>query len=303
MPSLQEALDRYLQLDRSTFTVKTYGSLLKRMAAAVGPARDISRVSVEDIEDWFYPLINGQKPLKRTTATEYLNVMQRFFAFCQKRSYVTVSPVESIRVRHDEELPNVSRAIPPADLRKMMKAIEHVPRDYAIVMFFLVTGCRTGGITSLTRSNLHLDQYRARVKEKGGRWVWVRFGKATAAALRAWLAVRPQSESDAVFVTSAARGAKALTRHGYRALVENLSRKTCGRVYRPHSLRHSRGHSLAWNGVPESVTGAVLNHRSSDSTRHYYPDDDDTVSSIVQTYELSALEDVERIEKILILAS
>ena len=51
MPSLQEALDRYLQLDRSTFTVKTYGSLLKRMVAAVGPARDVSRVSVEDIED------------------------------------------------------------------------------------------------------------------------------------------------------------------------------------------------------------------------------------------------------------
>lgn len=303
MPSLQEALDRYLQLDRSTFTVKTYGSLLKRMVAAVGPARDVSRVSVEDIEDWFYPTINGAKPLKRTTAAEYLRVMQRFFAFCQKRGYMTVSPIESIRVRHDEELPSVSRAVPPADLRKMLMAVQHIPRDYAIVLFFAVTGCRTGGITSLTRSNLLLDQYRARVKEKGGRWVWVRFGTATAAALRSWLAVRPTSDSDAVFVTSAARGAKPLTRHGYRALIENLSRKTCGRVYRPHSLRHSRGHSLAWKGVPESVTGAVLNHLSSDSTRHYYPDDDQTVSSIVQTHELAALQDVEGIEKILTLVS
>jgi integrase/recombinase XerC len=302
MPTLAEALSRYLQVDRSAYTLKNYGHILHRMADAVGSMRDISRVSVEDIEDWFYPTVNS-RPLKRTTAAEYLRIIQRFFAFCQKRGYVPTSPAESLRVRYDEEEPRTNRSVPPADLRKMLAAAQFHKRNYAMLLFFAVTGCRIGGISTLTIGNLELDRYRARLKEKGSRWVWVRFGPATASALRAWLEVRPLCNHDYVFTNTPARGATPLTKHGIRAVVEDVSRRATGRVYRPHALRHSRGHSLAWKGIPESVTGAVLNHRSGESTRRYYPDDDETVTAVIQAYELAALEDVEDKPKIIPLVS
>lgn len=300
MPSLQEALDRFIQVDRSSLTNKTYSYLLNRMVNAIGPVRDVARVTVEDLEDWFYPTINA-KPLKRSTASEYLRVIQRFFNFCQKRGYLDVSPAETLRVRHDEEEPRISKAVLPADLRKMVEyARTTSKRNYAILIFFIATGCRTGGITSLTLDNLELDRYRARVKEKGSRWVWVRFGTATAAALRAWLEERPEDCNHRyVFTTGKGHGARPLTRYSFRAIVENISKRTLGYPIRPHKLRHSRGHSLAWKGLPESVTGQVLNHRNPQSTRRYYPNDDEMVQALAQHYELAALEDVEEIEKVI----
>lgn len=304
MPSLQEAYERFVNVDRSSFTKTTYSNLLVRMVNAVGPVRDVSRVTVEDIEDWFYPTIN-RKPLKRGTAAEYLSVVRRFFNFCLKRGYIQASPCETIHVRHDEDEPRISSAVSPADLRRMVDyARATSPRNYAILLFFVVTGCRTGGITSLTLPNLYLDQQRARIKEKGSRWVWVRFGPATTEALRAWLEVRPKScNHDSVFTATIGHGAGALTRHGFRSIVENISLKMMGYRIRPHKLRHARGHSLAWKGIPESITGAVLNHRSSESTRIYYPNDDVTVDAIIREYELAALEDVEVVKNITPLVS
>jgi integrase/recombinase XerC len=300
MPTLAEAYNRFLQVDRSPYTTQNYQRILSRLVQAIGPVRDISRISSEDLEDWFYPTINGKKPLKRSTAVSYLGVVQRFFNDCRNRGYISTSPADALRVRHNEEAPRRNRAIPPAELRRMMAVASFNKRNYAVMLFFMVTGCRTGGITSLTRSNLYLDQYRAHVKEKGGRWEWVHFGEATAAALRAWLAVRPHCEHDAVFTTTSGNGARPLTKHGFRSIVEELSKKAgVSRIYTPHCLRHSRGHSLAWKGVPESLTGEVLNHLGKDSTRIYYPNDEQMVSAIVRAYELAALEDVETVEKII----
>lgn len=300
MITLAEAYHRYLQVDRSPYTTQNYQRILSRLVQAIGPVRDISRISSEDLEDWFYPTINGKKPLKRSTAVQYLGVIQRFFNDCRNRGYIPTSPADALRVRHNEEAPRQSRAVPPAELREMLAAARFNKRNYAVMLFLMVTGCRTGGICSLTLANLHLDQYRALVKEKGSRWEWVHFGEATAAALREWLAVRPRCDHDSVFTTTAGNGARPLTKHGFRSIVEELSKKVdASRIYRPHALRHSRGHSLAWKGVPESLTGEVLNHLSKDSTRVYYPNDEQMVSAIVRAYELAALEDVETVEKII----
>ncbi len=300
MPTLAEALTRFLQVDRSPYTTKSYQRILTRMVEAVGPVRDVTRISVEDVEDWFYPAINGPSPLLRSTAVQYLSIVQRFFKDCQARGYIQISPAETLRVRHDEEEPRQDRSIPPAILRDMLAYSRFHKRNYAILLFLIVTGCRTGGIASLTRANLRLDEYRARLKEKGNRWVWVYFGDATAAALREWLAVRPVCDHDYVFTTSKGRGATALTRRGYSSILEELSVKIgADKVYRPHGARHSRGHSLAWSGIPESLTGGVLNHRSKDSTRTYYPNDDERIAATVRLYELAALEDPETIQKVI----
>ncbi|MEO8608875.1 MAG: site-specific integrase [Chloroflexota bacterium] len=304
MPTLQEAFDRFVQVDRSSFTNKQYSNLLLRMVKAIGPVRDVRRVSAEDVEDWFYPVINT-KPLMRSTAAEYLRVVQRFFNFCQKRGYIKTTPAETLRVRHDEEEPHESTPIPPSDLRKIVEyARVTSPRNYAILLFFLASGCRTGGITSLTMPNLDLERQRAKLKEKGSRWVYVYFGAVTTEALRVWLEQRPTACVDEyVFTTTGRRKAKGLSRYAFRAIVESISLKACGYMFRPHKLRHSRGHSLAWRGVPITAASGVLNHKSIKSTGYYYPNDQATTQALVRRYELAALEDAEALEKLITLVS
>lgn len=301
MTSLQEALDRFLQIDRSPFTNRLYRRILTLMVSAVGPVRDVARISYEDLADYFYPLVNGEKPLKRSTAANYLMVIQNFFTFCRRRGYITVSPAEELRVRIDEHEPRHDRAATPADLKKMLELARFNKRNLAILLFITVTGCRQGGISSLTLDKLDLDEMSALIKEKGGKWKRVYFGSETAAALRDWLAERPQCDHNYVFTASGKRGAHPLSRHAFRAVIESLSKRSgASRVYRTHALRHSRGHSFARNQVELSVAGRALGHSDPRITAStYYPNGDVLVAARVRQFEMTPFVEDQPVEKVI----
>lgn len=301
MPTVQEALDRFLQIDRSPHTNASYRHVLSKLAAAIGPVRDVSRVTYEDLADYFFPLINGNPPLKRSTAGQYLMVIKTFFEFCHRRGYIHASPAEDLHIRRDEAEPQPERAIPPSELRKMLMVVSGSRRfidvrNKAILVFMAVTGARTGAVVSLTLDRLDIESGSALIRMKGGKWKRVYFGEQTRSALADWLSIRPSTTHRAVFTTSPGNGARPLTRYGIRAVLESLSERSgTDRVYRPHSVRHARGHSLARRGVEESVTQRQLGHaRPSTTVQYYYPNSDLYVASRVREYEMAAFEEVEQ---------
>jgi integrase len=294
MPSVQEALDRFLQVDRSPFTTKNYAHILNNLVKAIGPVRDISRVTYEDLADYFYPAIKGRK---RSTAVVYLNVIQNFFRFCLQLGYVSASPANNLRLRRGGAESVESRAIPPEELAAMVEYARLTSkRDYAIMLFMVATGCRVGGITSLTLKNLDLEHMRALLHEKGDNWSRVWFGERTTLALREWLDERPKVDHDYVFTLSMSFGGRAMQRHNYARLVGALALKVgASHKWGPHAIRHSRGHALARRGFEESVTQRALNHASPTTTiQFYYPHDEDYISTLLREYELAALEEPKR---------
>jgi integrase/recombinase XerC len=87
------------------------------------------------------------------------------------------------------------KAVSLDDVSKVLAVIEDTTngkRDRAILYFMLDTGCRAGGIVGLTMDRLDMEHRRAIVVEKGDRARVVPFTELTAAAIRDWLAVRPE---------------------------------------------------------------------------------------------------------------
>jgi integrase len=291
MYTLQQAVHHFLLLDRAPQTQRTYKRVLGEMAAALGPLRDLSLVSDADLLDYIYKL-RVDRALKTSSLSLYVRIIHAFFAFCLKRQWITTSPAQGIFIAEKPLDPERSRAIPPAVLSAMVDASRYHARNLAILLFLADTGCRVGGIGSLTLDRLDVENRTAVLHEKGDKWVRVYFGERTAAALRDWLAKRPATMHTSLFTSGAGRPFVA---DGISALVRRLSTLvTGGRAYGPHSIRHAVGHALAKRGVPVTITARKLGHANYLMTmRRYYPEDDGYVRAISESLSLAALTEAE----------
>lgn len=304
MPTLEESIAIFLQSDRAEQTNRHYTYVLNRMSKAIGSQRDVALVTYEDLADYVYKLYNNGrkgKGVKRSTAAGYLQVIQNFFTFCVRRKYLSASPAADLYVRKSTPDPVKSRAVPPGELNAMIDCARYHKRNYAIILFLADTGCRVGGIASLTISNLDVDNLTALLLEKAARWHRAYFGERTAQALREWLTVRPETNHDYVFTVSQKRGAGPLAKLSYNSVVNKLSKESgASRIYNPHAIRHSVGHALAERGLPVSAVAAKLGHSNTAvTTAFYYPKHDDYVAAISRNLSLAAAQSPEEAKPIL----
>lgn len=285
MPKLKNCLQTYLQIDRSKHTNKSYQTCLTRLVDAIGPERDIKRISFDDLADYSADM---RGDVKQSTFHQYIRIIKTFFQWCQKTGYIKESPASGLRAMKPARDPSRSRAIPASDLKKMQRVVQSNPRNYAIFLFLADTGCRVGGLTSLTLKRLELDKQTAVLLEKGGKWHRVFFGEETAQALRDWLVLRPTVDHDYVWTGT---DGKPMKRESLAAMITRLAKKATGKVYGPHAIRHSVGHAMA-KRVPVTVTQKKLGHADPRVTMDiYYPNDDAYLKEMSQRHALAALSD------------
>ncbi|MAS33579.1 MAG: hypothetical protein CL610_06205 [Anaerolineaceae bacterium] len=297
MPTLHEALLTYLQMDRSPQTRIQYQSVLTRLVRDIGPQRDVTIIRYEDLVDYFDRL--RQRGLKQITLKSYLNVVRTFFTWCVRRQYILVSPAEDLRVRTPTRDPNQHKAIPPDELTRMVEYARITsPRNHAILLFLADTGCRVGGLVSLTIPNLHIDEQWALLHEKGGKYHRAFFGEETRHALEVWLSKRPDVSHDFVW-TGPGTGYEPLGRAAVSALVRRIAIKTdASKAWGPHSVRHAVGWALAKRGVPVTVTQRKLGHSNPNVTMEfYYPDEEAYVIEVSRRHSLAALEQPDQPEE------
>lgn len=288
MPSLEECLTSYLQIDRSPQTNKSYANTLSRLAEAIGKKRDIRLISFPDLADYTAKL---HDTISQASFHQYVRIIKTFFNWCVKTKFISESPAAPLHARKPRRDPSNSRAISSEDLTLMLKVAQANPRDYAILLFLTDTGCRIGGLKSLTLSRLDLDQQTAVIFEKGGKWHRVYFGEKTTDAIRHWLKVRPETTHDFVWTANDGHPVK---REALGAMITRLSKRATGKSHGPHSIRHAVGHALAKRGVPVSITQRKLGHADPRVTMEiYYPDDDKYLREVSQQHSLAALENLE----------
>lgn len=264
MPTLLEAVHTFINLDRAPTTNATYTQILNRAATALGPDRDIRLITALDLLDYVRRLHDGRAA---TTVDLHARVLRGLFSWCVTIGLIETSPAANINVRVPAADPTQSRAIPTEVLSRMI-AIANC-RDRAMLLFFADTGCRLGGIVSLTIPRLDLPARSAMLHEKGDRYYWVDYGEATATALTAWLAQRPKTPSDAVFIGP--RTLQALCHESVASMVAKLSKTVCGKSYRPHSIRHWVGTTWAEAGESVYTIQGKLGHRHQRTTERYFP--------------------------------
>lgn len=131
-------------------------------------------------------------------------------------------------------------------------------------------GLRVGEVVHLVWSNIRWSESHLHVPGKGGRDRYVPLEPDTIRALRAWSAVRPDSASPLVFVTSTGRPVSRQQIHrALLALADTAAIDRRGRRISPHVLRHSYATELLNEHFNIREVQLLLGHASLSTTEIY----------------------------------
>lgn len=285
MTTLAEALDTYLKIDRSRITNRNYANLLTRLVDAIGPARDVKRISYGDLVDFTSTLKADISP---RSFRQYVVIIKTFFKWCEDRHYLKESPAAGITTRVPAPPLDENRAIPTDLLNAMIERSRRSPRDHALLLFLADTGGRRRAAESLRISKLYLSEGRAQVIEKGEKHVMVYFGPQTALALSRWLEQRPVVKHDYVFTSTGQHD--PLQADSISAVVKRWAIRCGGEGYGPHSIRHWLAESWVEAGASPNDVQHKLNHARVETTiQNYFPHHNRNVETLSRQLSLSRL--------------
>lgn len=161
----------------------------------------------------------------------------------------------------DKEVENATRRYPRLKLLFL--------RDAAIVKLILYSGLRVSEVTQLKVNDIILDERKgsAVVREgKGTKRREIPLNFKLRKSLMDYLRIRPESESDFLFLGQQGEGIKNKTVQRAVARfdeVEDLKKIT------PHTLRHTFAKSLLDSGVSLEKVATLLGHANLNTTRIY----------------------------------
>ncbi len=201
-----------------------------------------------------------------------LSALRTFFDYLIREGLLVANPARHLQApRRKRRLPDV----PDVDeLGQLFAVTDNSPivlRDQAILELFYSSGLRLAELAGLDVVDLVLDSGagQVRVLGKGRRVRIVPLGRAAVRALRAWLAVRPETADggDALFVS---RRGQRLSRRAIQQRVSYWGKRQGlnARLY-PHRLRHAcASHLLESSGDLRAVQ-ELLGHADISTTQIY----------------------------------
>ncbi|QPC82132.1 tyrosine-type recombinase/integrase [Phototrophicus methaneseepsis] len=270
--SLAEAADLFLMAAPYSQTSKQNYEifLTKTLASYIAAARPVDEITHGDLIR-FVAYCEHDRGVSCRSLKQYTYFLRSFFRWCLRAGYIENDPAAALLTPKCVKDGSRVRGIPPAHLRKMLDYTEQTSkRNYALILFMAVTGCRVRAASELRCSNLDLQLGYARLLEKGRRWVVYEFDQLTAAALSDWLMKRPNVDHDYVW-TGRGPHYEPLKHQGIRSMLTYLCQKLELPHYTPHQIRHSAGEILANHDHSELAVASALNHQSLQSARIYMP--------------------------------
>jgi site-specific recombinase XerD len=140
-------------------------------------------------------------------------------------------------------------------------------RDGAIMELFYASGMRRAELAGVRLADVDLAERTIRVTGKGNKERTVVINRTAAAAINAYLRVRPRSADPALFL---GRGGNGLTpKHVWRIFRAIYRVSGIQKHASPHTLRHSFATHLVENGVDLETVRELLGHESLATTGIY----------------------------------
>jgi site-specific recombinase XerD len=140
-------------------------------------------------------------------------------------------------------------------------------RDAAIMELFYASGMRRAELAGVRLADVDLAERTIRVVGKGNKERMVVINRTAAAAIEAYVRVRPRSADPALFL---GRGGKGLTpKHVWRIFRTIYRVSGIAKRASPHTLRHSFATHLVENGVDLETVRELLGHESLATTGVY----------------------------------
>lgn len=270
---LSEAIERLAIATRANGrSPRTVGSYREKLGHLVDFLGDppVEGVTVHDLRR--FVVAQFDRGLSPFTVKSRVRALKRLFNFCEVEGITAGNPGQGIKT------PNPKRDKPKgirwADFVALLETTRPGDvldlRDRAIILFLFDTACRVGGLTWLKLEDLDLEARRALVREKKSGTRPIFYQEPTAAALRAWLEVRPDDRGPWLF-TSTKVGYGRLTGSGVRKLLERRSEEAgCEGPTNPHAFRHGFARAYLLSGGDLGTLSDILGHSGVAITKEYY---------------------------------
>ena len=270
LSNLVETFVKIELADKSTGTRKWYENHLGALIEWLGPERPLSDITTPELMTWRAWIVSPERGLSRDTQHGHIRACRRLFSWASAMNGLPdpAKKLKQVAIKRYER-----RGVSESNSAAILGAASSNVRDYALLLFLATTGCRLGGASGLRFCDLDLDRRQAQVVEKGNVARQVFFTDIAADALTAWLAVRPKSESDHVFVGKKHNESEwhALTPDGVSEILDRYKNKLglkgpCS----PHQFRHRLGRKLSSDGMNIGVVAQVMGHKDPSVTILFY---------------------------------
>jgi len=142
-------------------------------------------------------------------------------------------------------------------------------RDACLITLMLNTGLRLSEVTALTLEDVEINDRSGEVRVRQGKGRQARavpLNKDCRTVLTTWLAVRPETDSPALWLSQKGGplSARAISRR-----VQALAHQAGLEGVSPHTLRHSFAKNLVDAGVGLEKVATLLGHANLNTTRIY----------------------------------
>lgn len=242
-----------------------------RWAEGRGLARpdEVDRASLRRYVAWL--TTSKERPLAKRSVARAVSSLRRYFGYLRREGVLAVDPSVSLRApAGDGRLP---RVLDHGDVHVLLDGPtpDDEPRwrrlrDDAVLELLYGSGMRVGELCSMHLDALDLVGQAVSVWGKGSKQRRVPLSEPAIAALRSWIAVRPDVlplEAGAVLFGNE-RG-RPLTPRDVRRILDRRSPTPT----HPHALRHTFATHLLDGGADLRAVQELLGHADVSTTQRY----------------------------------
>ena len=213
----------------------------------------------------------GEKGLTKRSINRKISTLKSFYAFLQRISLISVSPVEglsTIKFYPEKQIPFSKEEM--QDLSVILDSGEVELLDRLIIEVLYQTGMRRAELCNLLLENVHFYRNEIIVIGKGNKQRIVPISPVLMQELKIYNDEYRKPNLDAnlyFFVTP--KGKKITEKFVYLLVTRYLSAVSSKRKRSPHILRHSFATHILNNGAEISKVKKMMGHASLSSTQVY----------------------------------
>lgn len=199
--------------------------------------------------------------------------LRAFFGFLHAAGYLSHNPTGGLTPPQVER--KEPRFLSTQEYQALLRACSHQPRDAALIELLLQTGMRLSEVARLTLDDIELPGRITQdpantgsvvVHGKGRKQRTLPLNYKACRALKAWLNVRPQSESRALFLT---KFRQPMSTRAIQRVVEKYLKEAGIANASVHTLRHSFATHHVARGTSLKTVQEALGHADLKTTSIY----------------------------------
>jgi site-specific recombinase XerD len=272
MQQIEMFTDELRRQEKSLNTVESYRYDLvlfsRWLEATNGHPFEASTVTPTDLREYRSYLLRAEHR-SPATINRRLASLRTFFQWARAEGLCREIPTDA--VKGIQSSPRAPQSLPKKDVDRLIREVEQSgnKRDLALLQLLRHTGIRVGELTALRRGDVTLSERKGQLvvrSGKGSKYRVVPLNADARKALSDWLAVRPKTTSDCLFLgrrserLSPRAVEKTVLKYAHQARLEDIS---------PHTLRHTFGKSALDAGVDLVTVSRLMGHERLETTAIY----------------------------------